>query len=372
MSDFLYTIVLLGSVQGTIICGILLFSHGRQLSTRLLAWIIGLVALPGFHLYFHYNGGYELNLFTQVVHDILPMVVIMPLGPLIYFYVMTLTGQALPAGRKRWLHFLPVIIDLLPKLFGIVFYLCLWAGYPLGSHDHYAMLDDWYSRYADIPRWLSVSGYLLVAMHYLRNITRQHSLALKKSTPWIRTFLGLWIAFQFIWLCYLIPYVLPAYSDRLLALVDWFPLYIPMSVLVYWLGIQGYMVGLKHTVPKTEEELKKLAAGWKLLKKIIEEQKLYLDPKLNLDGLAQRTELSARQLSTLLNQHGSTNFSGFVNYYRVEEFKSRLGNGDLGKLTIAGLAMECGFSSPATFQRIFKQFTGMSPSAFLKSAARLN
>ncbi|MBL7756902.1 MAG: hypothetical protein JNL59_05905, partial [Chitinophagaceae bacterium] len=65
MQDFLYTLILLGSIQGVIICGLLLFSRGRLLSNRLLAAIIGLMTLPGFHLYLHYKGGYDINDFTR-------------------------------------------------------------------------------------------------------------------------------------------------------------------------------------------------------------------------------------------------------------------------------------------------------------------
>jgi AraC-like DNA-binding protein len=41
---------------------------------------------------------------------------------------------------------------------------------------------------------------------------------------------------------------------------------------------------------------------------------------------------------------------------------------DAGNLTIPGLAAECGFSSAATFQRIFKQLTGTTPSRFMQDA----
>ncbi|WP_366940979.1 helix-turn-helix domain-containing protein [uncultured Chitinophaga sp.] len=33
---------------------------------------------------------------------------------------------------------------------------------------------------------------------------------------------------------------------------------------------------------------------------------------------------------------------------------------------MTGIALECGFSSQATFQRIFKQYTGLTPSEYRK------
>ena len=68
----------------------------------------------------------------------------------------------------------------------------------------------------------------------------------------------------------------------------------------------------------------------------------------------------------MLNQHLQKSFNEFVNYYRVEAIKTKLQDEAANNLTIAGVAMECGFNSQATFQRTFKDLTGMSPSEFRK------
>src|SRR6478752_5387785 len=119
MLDFLFTLILLGSIQGVIVCGLLLFSKGRLLPNRLLTAIIGAIALPGFHLYFHYKGVYDINGFTKFIHDIMPMVVVMPIGPLIYFYVRSLINPGTRLNKKALLHFIPIIIDLIPKIAGL-------------------------------------------------------------------------------------------------------------------------------------------------------------------------------------------------------------------------------------------------------------
>ncbi|MEI9807657.1 MAG: helix-turn-helix domain-containing protein [Bacteroidota bacterium] len=41
------------------------------------------------------------------------------------------------------------------------------------------------------------------------------------------------------------------------------------------------------------------------------------------------------------------------------------------QLTIAGVAAECGFNSQATFQRTFKEITGIAPSAYRKSVVNI-
>jgi AraC-like DNA-binding protein len=369
MRDFLFTLILLGSIQGVIICGLLLFSRKRLLSSRLLAGIIGLISLPGFHLYFHYKGGYDINGLTEFIHDITPMVVIMPIGPLIYFYVQSLTNPQFHLGRKQKLHFLPIIIDLIPKLVPWILYISIWIGHPVGTRDEYRALDDLYNRYADIPRWLSMSFYLALAIRYIK--IHDHHPAAVKIRKWLRLFTGFFAAFQLLWLIYLVPYIIPAYSQQLLRAVDWFPLYIPMTIMVYWLGIQGYLTSFKLNGSTKVEQTGWVESAWLRLNKSMEQDRIYLDPELNLVKVAEHTGLSTRQISELLNQHRSTNFNAFINHYRVEEFKAQLASSTASQFTITGLALKCGFNSPATFQRIFKQYTGMAPSTFLKTAEKI-
>ena len=367
MQDFLFTLILLGSIQGVIVCGLLLFSRGRLLPNRLLTAIIGAIALPGFHLYFHYKGVYELNEFTRFIHDIMPMVVIMPIGPLIYFYVRSLINPGSRLNKKAWIHFLPIIIDLIPKIAGLVLHISFWLGYSISTRAEYRALDDLYNHYADIPRWISVTFYLILAIRYLQANRDKIHPASQKIYSWLRLFTGLFAGFQIIWLLYLIPYIIPALSDQLLKAVNWFPIYIPMTVLVYWLGIQGYLTSLKLTIPKKLNQADWVPGAWQRLSNSMERDHLYLDPELSVGKVAEHTGLSTRQISELLNQYRFTNFNAFINHYRVEEFKSRLAGPTANQFTMAGLAMTCGFNSPATFNRIFKQYTGMVPSAFLKS-----
>jgi AraC-like DNA-binding protein len=54
-----------------------------------------------------------------------------------------------------------------------------------------------------------------------------------------------------------------------------------------------------------------------------------------------------------------------VNAYRIEEVKERLLAPGHQHLTITGIALGCGFNSQATFQRAFKNSTGVSPKEFI-------
>jgi AraC-like DNA-binding protein len=157
--------------------------------------------------------------------------------------------------------------------------------------------------------------------------------------------------------------------------VSYYPIYIPLAVLIYWLGLKGYFhaksdPGQVTSRPKVNSH--KVAAGAvestvTALKKAMEEDKLFLDPELNLDKVINYLGIDQKTISYVLNQHLQQSFNTFVNGYRINEVKRRLREQPDERLTLTGIAFECGFNSQATFQRTFKQFTQMTPGAYLSA-----
>ena len=94
------------------------------------------------------------------------------------------------------------------------------------------------------------------------------------------------------------------------------------------------------------------------------EEKDYLDATLNLKNFAKSCNLPARVVSDHLNQGLQKTFHDFVDSYRVEEVKMKIKSDTDKQFTLEGMAYESGFNSKATFNRIFKKFTGMTPSQY--------
>ncbi len=117
----------------------------------------------------------------------------------------------------------------------------------------------------------------------------------------------------------------------------------------------------------TEEEIEKLKLQ---LHEILTKKKLYLNDSLSLSELAEELDISDKKLSELLNQHLNTNFYNLINEYRVKEVKQKIENGDNQKFTLLSLAYDCGFQSKTSFNRVFKQKTGMSPSKYKELVSR--
>jgi len=103
------------------------------------------------------------------------------------------------------------------------------------------------------------------------------------------------------------------------------------------------------------------------VKEILEAEKLYLDETLTLKKLSVSLKISEKKLSIFLNNHLNTGFKEYINFYRVEAVKEKLRSEKYNNLTLVAISEECGFNSKASFYRIFKKHTGISPSQYKKS-----
>lgn len=366
-------ILLLGSVQGAIL-SVLLWINPKEnrLSNRLLASLIGLLASMSFAV-----GMPATSRWWVLAMDLLPLIIAMPIGPLIYFYARSILDPAFELGRRERRHFYPIILDLGAKLMGWVFIIGLFLGFfDQTSGPAWGAIMDEYNTYVDIPRWLSVTIYLTLT----KRVLNQYQTSLQnhqgqQHLRWLNQFINMFLAFQVIWLIHLVPYIVPAWRGPLLDRFGWYPIYIPIAILIYWLGFKGYL-HTRSEASKPGPPLSSKPASPDLststieqvvnaLTKAMEQEKRYLDSDLSVDKLGQYLQLPPKLISAVLNQHVGKNFNGFINEYRVEEVKRRLLDPLHEHLTLTGIAFESGFNSQATFQRTFKQLTGTSPGEYM-------
>ena len=343
----------------------------------MLGWVVLLMSMANLNLYLD---GKQLpnQSWLNILFNVIPLVVVMPLGPFIYFYTRASLDKNFHLTRRDKRHFLPVILDVVPQLIVIFYLVALVFGIDRKYGPMLGFFIDEYNVYSDIPRWASVTIYVLLAYKLLKDSSKAPLLISESSNrKWLKTFLTIFIVFQAIWFLYLIPYVIPSLNGKLMSMVDWYPVYIPITILIYIAGIRGY-IQVQQEVQKEKRENAAVTFTPELANEIIaslqvamQKDKLYLDPALNLSTVSAHISIPTKTISAVLNQHLGKSFNEFVNEYRVNEIKSRLLQPDSQKFTIAGLAYECGFNSQPTFQRAFKSVTGKTPTDFLSSYSAL-
>ena len=95
--------------------------------------------------------------------------------------------------------------------------------------------------------------------------------------------------------------------------------------------------------------------------------KLYQEPAFSRADLARELEVSENVLSRVINSAFSKSFRKLLNDHRVDAAKQLLRDSDL---QITQIAFDTGFNSLASFNRVFKDTTGVSPSEFRAAGNR--
>lgn len=109
------------------------------------------------------------------------------------------------------------------------------------------------------------------------------------------------------------------------------------------------------------EELKKLFIK---IKNHVETEKKFLNPEYSLKLLSSEIQSNISYVSKSINSFSSYNFNDFINQYRIEYFKELLKH-DKQLGSIKNYYTNCGFTQQSTFNRVFKQFEGITPSQFI-------
>ena len=98
------------------------------------------------------------------------------------------------------------------------------------------------------------------------------------------------------------------------------------------------------------------------------ENKTYLTHNLKMIDLANELKVSEYKISRAIRHHfAAPNFNNFINSLRVEHAKNLLEQPESQQWTILVIALESGFSSLATFNRVFKTQLGYAPNEHRKS-----
>lgn len=359
-------ILTIGAVQGVVFSLILIKSTDYNktanrilatilllLSYRLLVQVLRLFGLG------YYDGWYYFMVDLSWIH-----------GALIYFYTKAQTQPNFSFRRKHFIHFLPVVLQVIISVF-VRLQNLYWDGTReslswLGYYGYVVWMNNstiYIIASALIVLYAYKSKKLLNAIHASFEIP-----AIKLR--WIgRIINSFWVYFLLVLVILLVDLIyFTSASDGwyfYFTRFYYYPFFIGMAVLTYWIGLEGFSrrndpeISIKASShPKELEQLEAIAAR---LQNAMINDKLYKNPELSLNSLADALELKpyliSKSLSVVLNKR----FNDFVNEYRVAEFQRLLKDADNARYTLLSLAMESGFNSKSSFNRAIKRHLGISP-----------
>src|SRR5688572_14284419 len=369
-------IILFGAAQGLFLAVFLFVKPQNRDANKWLALLLTVISL---HLieYAANIAGITLQypIFIAITYPLLFCV-----GPFYYVYCRYLLDKNYSTSFKSALHFLPSLIVLLMML------------------PFYSMADE---TKINFIKGLSTNGIMkiptgqLVFMgaHVIQTVTyifaaykfigkKEEELKNFSSDVFVLKKLGWLNSFSFYFSIYFLLYfilvVLLTFINSFQIQLDYILLLIT-SLSIYAIGYSAIshpeifkaIPGLElpsfepgKKIPVNESRNSSQFPGLKeKLLQYMDSNKPYLKSDLKISELADSLGVPYYQLSQLINDEFLVNFYDFINKYRVEEAKKLLIE-DTNNYKILAIAYEVGFNSKATFNRVFKKFTQLTPSEF--------
>jgi AraC-like DNA-binding protein len=103
------------------------------------------------------------------------------------------------------------------------------------------------------------------------------------------------------------------------------------------------------------------------LEKLMQSTRVYLDPELDIQKLAQMLSTNRTYLSKAINGILGTTFPQYIADLRIREAVKLISEGFMVKNKQETLARACGFSNRSVFISTFKKQTGVTPSFFISN-----
>ncbi|MCH2083020.1 MAG: helix-turn-helix transcriptional regulator [Saprospiraceae bacterium] len=368
LNVLLVILFLIGAVQG-IVFGIILVQSSQKniLANRLLAALLFLLSyrliVQSLRLFGlgYYDTWYYFMLDLNWAN-----------GPLLYFYVKALIRPEFGFRQKDVLHFIPVLIQI-----GFSIFVRLQNLYWDGTRESLSWAGYW-----GYVVWMNYSTIYIVASILIIIYARKALFLLQaeikgiqiqyERIQWIRKIVRSFLVYFLIVLAILIADLI-VYNLSLgnsyfyFTRFYYYPFFTGISVLTYWVGIEGFKRKDEEGIQKQQvlsdtkqQQLEHLAKSLNLL---MQKEQLYKNPTLSINELAEQLGVKGYLLSLCLKQIFQQKFSDYINELRVAEVQRLLKDPRKAHYTLLSLAMEAGFNSKSSFNRAVKKHLGILPSA---------
>ena len=370
--SILNIIILFGAIQGFLLALILLTTKRlKKKSNYFLALVIFSLALINFFSTMEMMPSGSRTHFSYY-H---PFYIFNLIPPSLYFFLQFLTNPSYKWKSMNYLFFLPVMIEIILRLYKFSFYL---KGDLLSIEDS-NNINFWINS-LELIAGIFTLVVIFLGIKSLRNyeikLRENYSDVETRSLKWLRNILIAGIILSSSWTLItisdygIITFYLTMAQISLLGL----------SILIYWVGYSMIIrqelletpifavVNIEEPVTAETSELStKTDQYYEQLKELMTTEKVYQNDQLNMSILSEKTGLSNSYLSQIINQKEEKNFFDFVNDYRLKEVMSKMNDPKFDHYTILGLAQDAGFKSKSTFYNYFKKITGQTPSTYRKN-----
>ena len=366
--DFWNILLVVGLAQGLyLIISLLVVNKSNVLQNR---YISLLVVAACAHIVFELSSGLISDPY-RIILRILSISSPLLIGPSLYFFFSYSLKENYKSTRKLIYHFVPffILLAFLTLLELVSHSVSVSNGLPI------------YVPIIELLKAVQLSVYIILSYQIINDLTKakksvKYQNNTKQTLWWFSTFLLLIIIASVLSSVYFISIKFLGFKalvgdPKLIALI--------LIVLIYSIAFMAVrypmivssepdsLVIKRSPRYKTSSLHKENIDSLKqTIVEYMEKESPFLNSELKIETLAKAVDIPTHHLSQILNQGFEKSFQNFINHYRVEEFKKRIIAPDSSNKTILAIALDSGFSSKSSFNRIFKSHTGITPYEFKK------
>ena len=367
----------IGAIQGLVYGIILLISNKQnRLANRLLATLLFLFSyrlivqtLRLFGLG-HYDEWYYVMLDFSWVH-----------GALLYFYIQAWVLPQFKFTLKDSIHLIPLILQIICSVF-----VRLQNLYWDGSRESLSWLGYWgYVVWMNLPTIHIIASALIIlyttrAHHLLLHLPHTFPIDTHRIA-WIRKII---LSFRLYFALVLGILLLDVGIYKFILGNEYYyftrffyyPFFAGISMLTYWMGIEGFKrkdqvrtAPKKTLAPEKKAQLTQIASQ---LDQLMKGEKMYQNPELSLQIVADQLQVKPYLLSRALNEILNSKFNDYINQLRVQEVRALLQDPQNAHYTLLSLALQAGFNSKSSFHRAVKKHLNISPRELKSHTAGFN
>ncbi len=392
-------IFLIGSVQAVFLAVLIFGKKNKAIADYVLAfWMIFI----GLHLLFEYFNSNELYLQFPHLAGVSFCFPILQ-GPFMFVYIAILIDERETFKKSYFGH---AVLFLLSAIYLIFDFYSLSGPEKISYYNELSMSFPLPYKIIGFLNVCVGPAYIIWSLVLLRkhrkNIANQFSYSEQINLDWLKYIIA---GLGFVWAIVLLTNIAEGYIKGIPYILGDSLIYVSTTVMVFFLGYFGFKQSIiftdvslesariaikKHTdqVPTKSQTIKvesyrQQAEKYKhsglkpvdaetyidRLLEYMKNEKPYLESKLSLKQLADQIDLTTNHLSQIINEILGKNFFDFINEYRVEEVKYCMADPNFRNFTLLAIAYECGFNSKSSFNNIFKKYTNLTPSEYLKTIA---
>jgi len=369
-------IFLVGAVQAFFLAVLLVSKKNKITADYILSvWLI-ITAVPLFLYFINYesysfilNNSKSIPTYLMIIN--IPFLLIQ--SPFLFIYVSTIVKGTKKFNLIYLLHFIPVLLFILSFFLIIDFKADDRMTFNLFDYKYFEIIIFFFPFTLVLAFFYIFKSFLRINK-YKKKLYKQFSYTESIDFKWLKNLI---LITSSVWLILGIFAFMFKKLHTEINIQD--IVLISASIAIFIIGYFGFLrtdvffnkelhekkngnnkiEKKKNNIP--DENTEKLI---KRIKDFMKEEKPYLESKLSIKQLADLLSVQTYQLSNVINDYLDKNFFDFVNEYRVNEVKKQMQENK--NYTLLAIAYECGFNSKSSFNRIFKNFLGLTPSEYQK------